>query len=225
MSANCGILKTPCCHSAVTMRIWRKCKASADCPSNPFRGKYSEYGKKAKCRRHPRVRPENRFTVRPSVAVRSPGIAGFASTQTEVSASAKDATTSEFSAVCTDHCTEGMPESQFLGWRPVWLTANLDTASCQERKTQKVDRQGRVGGSNRVRQNSPSFSPLCGVATPRVLQTLCGKLGREFFQAEVTQKLPARMEKCMEQTAHKYMQQISPPGGHLSTSKMPQKTA
>ena len=43
------------------------------------------------------------------------GKAGFASTQTEVNASAKDTTTSEVSAVCTVRCTVGIPESQFLG--------------------------------------------------------------------------------------------------------------
>ena len=36
---------------------------------------------------------------------------------TEVNASATDATTSEVSAVCTVHCTVGVPESQFSGWR------------------------------------------------------------------------------------------------------------
>ena len=96
--------------------------------------------------------------MRPSADVTSPDKAGSASTRTEVNASAKNATTSEVSAVCTVHCTVGVPESQFSGWRPVWLTANLDTARCRERKTPKVDRQGRVGGSNRVRQDSPSFS-------------------------------------------------------------------
>ena len=40
----------------------------------------------------------------------------------------------------------------------MWLTAKLGTAMGRERKTPKVDRQGRVGGSNRVRQDSPSFS-------------------------------------------------------------------
>ena len=32
-------------------------------------------------------------------------------------------------------------------------------------------------------------------------------------------RLPARMEKCMGQTAQKYMPQISPPGGHPATRK------
>ena len=67
----------------------------------------------------------------PSAAVTSPGKAGSASTLTEGSAStlsevyvsAKDATTSEVPAACTANCAEGIPESQFLGWRPVWLAA------------------------------------------------------------------------------------------------------
>ena len=104
---------------------------------------------------------------------------GSASTLTEVNASAKDATTSEVSAVCTVHCTVEVPESQFSGWRPVWLTANLGTARCRERKNPKGG-QTREGGweqksSSRLTLVFLVF-PLCvGVATPRVLQTLCGK--------------------------------------------------
>ena len=74
--------------------------------------------------------------------------------------SAKDATTSEFSAACTANCTHRMPESQLLGWRPVWLAAKLDTTRCRERKTPQVDRQGRVGGSNRVQPRLKTRFPL-----------------------------------------------------------------
>ena len=61
------------------------------------------------------VKCREQTTEKPSVAVASPSKAGFASTQTEVNASAKDTTTSEVSAVCTVRCTVGIPESQFLG--------------------------------------------------------------------------------------------------------------
>ena len=88
MSANCGILKTPCCHSVVTMGIWRKCKTPANCWSNAPATHFVENAgntrNTAKCRQHSRERPENRYAVRPSAVVTSSGTAGFASTQTEV---------------------------------------------------------------------------------------------------------------------------------------------
>ena len=68
-----------------------------------------------KCREQTTEKPESRYTVGTSADVTSPSKAGFASTQTEVNASAKDTTTSEVSAVCTVRCTVGIPESQFLG--------------------------------------------------------------------------------------------------------------
>ena len=83
--------------------------------------------------------------MRPSADVTSPGKAGSTSTLIEVNASAKDATTSEVSAVCTVHCKVEVLESQFSGWRPVWLTANLGTARCHERKNPKGG-QTREGG-------------------------------------------------------------------------------
>ena len=93
--------------------------------------------------------------MRPSADVMSSGEAGFASTQTEVNESSKGATTSDVPAACTVHCTVEIPESQFSGWRPVWITAKLDTARRRERKTPKGVRQGRVGGGNRVCKNHP----------------------------------------------------------------------
>ena len=95
---------------------------------------------------------------------------GFVNTLTEACASAKDA------AACTANCTDGIPEGQFLGWRPVWLTAKLDAARCRERKTPKwTDKGGRVGVTESARLTLVPLVFTFSVATPRVLQTLCGK--------------------------------------------------
>ena len=56
------------------------------------------------------------------------GQSGFASTLTKVNASGKDATTSEVPAASTVSCSVGYLKSQCSGWRPVWITAKLDTA-------------------------------------------------------------------------------------------------
>ena len=80
--------------------------------------------------------------------------------------------------VRTVHCTVGVPESQFSGWRPVWLTAILGAARCREKKPPKVDRQGREGGSTRVSERLTLVScfHLCvGLPPLESCELSCGK--------------------------------------------------
>ena len=77
-------------------------------------------------------------------------VVGSVNSLTEVN---KDATPSEVLAACTARCTEGVPESQFLGWRPLWSTAK--TWHCEVPRMENPKGDSTREGGLRLRPLSP----------------------------------------------------------------------
>ena len=134
-------------------------------------------------------RPENWYTVKPKAVARSPDEAGFASTQTEVNASAMDTTASGVSAASTVFCTEGnlkpvlglvpVSDGQRTAASPLKCGHRVALPVPRKGGNQKETTQGGTAGargtteeSTKTQNRLPPFvcSPLRGVATPNSLR-------------------------------------------------------